>query len=93
MDPSTKRQQIFSEFVCVCVCEQVTLSDTWGTCVHSQQTHVSTLDVFFYRCLWRLTLDSGSPGAVVENSQLSKHLSWPHGAELQALLRHLHLAV
>lgn len=44
----------------------------------------------FYGCLWRLTLDSSSPGAVVQNSQLSKHLSWPHGAELQALLRHLH---
>ena len=47
----------------------------------------------FSRCLWRLTLDSGGPGAVVENSQLSKHLPWPHGAELHALLRHLHLPI
>lgn len=47
----------------------------------------------FSRCLCRLTLDSCRPGAVVENSQLSKHLPWPHGAELQALLCHLHLPV
>lgn len=45
------------------------------------------------RCLCRLTLDSGRPGAVVEDSQLSKHLPRPHVAQHLPLLRHDHLAV
>lgn len=44
-------------------------------------------------CLCRLTLDGGRPGAVVENSQLSKHLPGPHVAQHLPLLRHDHLAV
>ena len=41
----------------------------------------------------RLTLDGGGPGAVVEDGQLPKHLPRTHGAQLHALLCHLHLPI
>lgn len=40
-----------------------------------------------------LTLDGGCAGAVVEDGQFTKHLRWSHGAQLYALLRHLHLSI
>ncbi len=50
---------------------------------HYLHTHTHPLSV--------LTPDSGCPGAVVEDGQLSKHFARSHRAQLHPLFSHLHL--